>query len=156
MYQYGVPIPKMRVSNLHHETAVSSLFYLQEVEKETYNKLAVRLNGISTANKLGADDYFVKKLPEMFTDWKEYRDFLLEKLLPETSIVLFKEKFKAFDTKFAKMKTLEPYYKVCVQSILLNDFGFVKLQNWSKSPEVNAWVKQQKGIFTHHKTNRYS
>lgn len=35
MYRHGIPIHEMRVSNLHHETAVGVLFYLQEIEAET-------------------------------------------------------------------------------------------------------------------------
>lgn len=33
-YRYGVPVTRMRVSNLNHETAVSSLYHLQEIEPD--------------------------------------------------------------------------------------------------------------------------
>ena len=33
-HRHGVGIPNMRISNLHHETAVRSLFYLQEFDKD--------------------------------------------------------------------------------------------------------------------------
>ena len=39
LYRYGIPPHRMRVSSLHHETAVHSLFFLQEVEKDTWDSL---------------------------------------------------------------------------------------------------------------------
>jgi predicted phosphoadenosine phosphosulfate sulfurtransferase len=39
MYQYGIKVRDMRVSNVHHETAVHTLFFLQEVEADTWNRL---------------------------------------------------------------------------------------------------------------------
>ena len=44
-YRLGTPVPNMRVSNLHHETALQNIFYVQEVEPETYEKLTRRLQG---------------------------------------------------------------------------------------------------------------
>ena len=79
-YRYGVQPSKMRVSNYHHETAVHSLFWLQEVEPETWVRATARVNGISTAGQMGKADFFVRELPYMFRDWTEYRDYLLEHL----------------------------------------------------------------------------
>lgn len=70
----------MRISNLTHETAFKNLYYAQEIEPETYEKLTQRLGGIDMAAKLN-DDYFVKELPYMFRNWKEYRNHLLDKLI---------------------------------------------------------------------------
>jgi predicted phosphoadenosine phosphosulfate sulfurtransferase len=140
----------MRVSNLHHETAIKQLFFLQEIEGDTYNKLTERLQGVSTASRFGEDDFFVKELPYMFKDWKEYRDFLVGKLLPETSIPMFKQQFIKLDEKYGTMRNVEKCHKVCVQSILINDFGFVKIKNWERSPEVDTWRKFKKGKISRH------
>jgi len=150
MYQYGYAIQDMRVSNLHHETAIKQLFFLQEIEGDTYNKLTERLQGVSTASRFGEDDFFVKELPYMFKDWKEYRDFLTEKLLPESSIPIFKKKFEKLDEKYGTMKNIDKLYKICVQSIVINDFGFVKLGNWERGPEVDTWRKYKKGKVSRH------
>lgn len=150
MYQYGYAVQDMRVSNLHHETAIKQLFFLQEIEGDTYNKLTERLQGVSTASKFGEDDFFVKELPYMFKDWKEYRDFLTEKLLPETSIPIFKKKFEKLDEKYGTMRNIDKLYKICVQSIVINDFGFVKLGNWERGPEVDTWRKYKKGKVSRH------
>lgn len=150
MYQYGYAVQDMRVSNLHHETAIKQLFFLQEIEGDTYNKLTERLQGVSTASKFGEDDFFVKELPYMFKDWKEYRDFLVDKLLPESSVPLFKKKFEKLDEKYGTMKNIDKLYRICVQSIVINDFGFVKLGNWERGPEVDTWRKYKKGKVSRH------
>jgi predicted phosphoadenosine phosphosulfate sulfurtransferase len=130
MYQYGTSIHDMRVSNLHHETAVRSLFILQEMEPENYNAIVSRIEGVDMAGKMAWDDFFCpKKLPYMFRDWKEYRDFLLEKLIDNPA---WREGFKK---KFAEMEDKmlwifgEKLYQRHITSILTNDWEHVKLTN---------------------------
>jgi predicted phosphoadenosine phosphosulfate sulfurtransferase len=133
-YRYGVPVKNMRVSNVHHETAVSSLFYLQEVEPEVWERLTKRIAGIDMAGKMGKNDYFVGKLPFMFSDWKEYRDYLLKKLISDEQWRTdFKNKFEAMDRQTGPYLA-EVRYRVQVQSILVNDWEGIKLDNWSSSP----------------------
>jgi len=132
-YRYGTPIQNMRVSNLHHETAVRALFYLQEIDGDLYNKLVERLPGVDTAGKMGFDDFWVKKLPFMFNTWAEYRDHLIKHLVHKedwkkdiNKFVTFHDKlFKGdekWDTKAAK--------QVC-QCIITNDYALTKLRNFA-------------------------
>jgi len=147
-FQHGISIKSMRVSNLHHETSVESLYYLEEVEKETWNKLTKRLSGISTAGRLGRDNFLkVKKLPYMFKDWKEYRDHLLENLITdEKHRLIFRKKFKRLDDKYDFEFHKDKLYKVQVQSILANDFEFTKIINYERHPDVDTWRKWKRGI----------
>ena len=147
-FQHGISIKSMRVSNLHHETSVESLYYLEEVEKETWNKLTKRLSGISTAGRLGRDNFLkVKKLPYMFKDWKEYRDHLLENLITdEKHRLIFRKKFKRLDDKYDFAFHKDKLHKVQVQSILANDFEFTKLTNYERHPDVDTWRKWKRGI----------
>jgi predicted phosphoadenosine phosphosulfate sulfurtransferase len=85
-YQHGVPVRRMRISSVLHESAVHSLFYLQEFEAETWNKLIARANGANTAGHMREDYYCPKELPPMFKDWTEYRDYLLENLITDPVI----------------------------------------------------------------------
>lgn len=143
-YQYGIPLHEMRVSNLHHETAVHSLFYLQEVEPHTYEKASQRIGGLDMAGKMGREDYFVRDLPFMFKDWKEYRDFLLEKLISnEKWKAGFKKKFDVMDKKYAEIVGKDKMWKMQVQSILTNDWELIKINNWERTPEV-AWFRKWK------------
>lgn len=84
LFQKGIKVQNMRVSNYHHETALPSLSHLQEIEPETWERATKRLEGISTAGHI-QDDQFPTKLPYMFTSWDEYCRYLIENLskLPE-------------------------------------------------------------------------
>jgi predicted phosphoadenosine phosphosulfate sulfurtransferase len=97
MYMLGHDIRTMRVSNLVHEKAFRCLTDLQELEPETYNKLEARLQGVHTAAIYGKENliYSIKKLPDKFKDWKEYKDFLLESIHPDLS-KLFKYQWSRF------------------------------------------------------------
>lgn len=141
-YSYGASLNDMRVSNLHHETAVHHLFMLQEIEPKTYEALSKRIKGIDTAGKFGKQDFFVKKLPFMFKDWGEYRDYLLDKLIPEQYKEKFKKRFIADDKLYGDLA-----HKVHIQSILCNDFELTKIGNWQltgRPYEIRKELKKAK------------
>lgn len=145
LFRYGVPLHKMRVSNYHHETAVHSLFMLQEIEPETYARATQRISGLDAAAKMGADDYFVRDLPAMFRSWPEYRDYLLSHLIPEQH---HREKFAQ---RFASMEERYPHeigpslYRLQVNSILANDVEMTKLTNWESGHFTKERLAEQKG-----------
>lgn len=130
-YQYGIPIVNMRVSNLHHETAVKNLFYAHEVEKILWDKLSLRLKGINCAgnlklNMLKCPD----ELPYMFNSWTEYRDYLLDNLIQREEI---KEKFRKtfFNHENRYIDSVQKkLIKTEIVMILTNDFNLTKLNNF--------------------------
>ena len=132
-YRYGIKVQDMRVSNLHHETAVTSLFYMQEVEPHTHNRLINRIGGIDSATKFGFENYFVKELPYMFKNWKGYRDYLLEKLIPETHKKHFKSIFDSHDEEFENLPNYTSVVKSHINSMMANDWTGTKLKNLHKS-----------------------
>ena len=145
-YRYGMNVRNMRVSNVHHETSVHSLFYMQEVEPETYEKLTQRIGGIDSAGKLGKDDYFIRKLPFMFRDWAEYRDYLLEKLIEDESWKKgFQSAFAAHDELYGDTEFSKEMYKVHINALLTNDWEHIKLKNWEASPYIYNVRKAKKG-----------
>lgn len=128
MYQQGVPYRQMRVSNLHHETAVKTLFYLQEIERETWGKLTRRLKGVNTAKHLRSDFLLPKELPFMFKSWKEYRDYLVDKLIenPDHN-ARFKKQFLADEDRYEDETIKQKLYKVHVSALLVNDYEGTKI-----------------------------
>jgi predicted phosphoadenosine phosphosulfate sulfurtransferase len=138
-YAYGVPLARMRVSNVHHETAVNSLFYMQEVEPETYERLTQRIAGIDMAGKLGTADYFVRTLPPMFKSWREYRDYLFDNLIlvPEWRENMSKW-FRSQEAIFGE-SCGDGLYRAHIASILTNDWEGVKMSNFQAAPQ-NAKV----------------
>jgi predicted phosphoadenosine phosphosulfate sulfurtransferase len=141
LYRYGLQPVKMRVSNVHHETAVSDLFRLQEIEPDTYQRLCKRIAGIDMAGKMGKENYFVTELPYMFSSWKEYRDFLLEKLITDEKWVkTFRKRFERMENDYAAHYG-DSLFQLHINSILTNDWEGIKLDNFERNPAVNSFKK---------------
>lgn len=123
MFSLGVPIQNMRVSALCHEhAATANLQTVQELEPQTYNKLVRRLEGISTATRLG-EDFIQKKLPQAFVGWEEYRDYLLLHMVSEDHREGFQKTFKQDKWKYGNDDTI--YQSSCQQrarQMQLNDY----------------------------------
>ena len=130
MFQYGVPIHKMRVSNVHHETAIHSLHYMQEIEPHTWSAVTDRVSGVNAVNQAG-DAYRVPdELPYMFVSWKEYRDYLLDNLIEDAAIhAIFKRKFELLDSNFVP-ELDDKVAKVCIAALLVNDYHDTKFQTF--------------------------
>lgn len=134
-YRYGIPVHEMRVSNLHHETAVRHLFYLQEADHDLYVRLCARLEGVDAATKFN-EDFFIKELPAAFADWREYRDYLLENLVQsEEARAGFAKHFASHERiPWSKEPDIErKMLKVHVNAILANDWTGTKLANFRAS-----------------------
>lgn len=144
-YRYGIDPRKMRISNLHHETAVHQLYYLQEIEGETWDKLTKRLGGINQARHFTRTEMFkCEKLPHMFGTWVEYRDYLLEKFITENKEV-FTKKFAHMDEWFKQMPDKLPMYQAQITTILMNDFEFTRLSNFTSSNRAINYRKWKNG-----------
>jgi predicted phosphoadenosine phosphosulfate sulfurtransferase len=146
-YQYGVPLQNMRVSNLHHETATNSLYYLQEVERETFEALARRLPGVHTIGQMKNDAFTVpKELPFMFESWQEYRDHLCTHfVVHEKSRNAFQHRFAKMDIKYARFPNKERMYRAQIKAMMANDWEGALIDNWEANPWVHGWVKWTKG-----------
>ena len=138
-YQHGVKVRDMRVSNVHHETAIQSLWYMQEVEPDLWNRLTARLQGINTSAVLNKDLFEVKELPYMFKDWEEYRDYLLEHLIDsEERRVMFRKSWDSPTIRTCIKSDLWKidFMKVCVKQILINDFEGTLIKNITINPNT--------------------
>jgi predicted phosphoadenosine phosphosulfate sulfurtransferase len=135
-YQDGVAVQAMRVSNLHHETALHSLTYLHKVERDTWNKLVIRLGGINTFKNVSTSYAAPKTLPFMFETWQEYRDYLVANLTDEQHRPTFYKRFER-DNNFLKKfeavldeETIKAFYIMQVSCVLLNDYYFTNMDNF--------------------------
>lgn len=154
MYQYGIPVQSMRVSNVHHETAVHSLFFLQEVEAETWDKLVNRIAGINTAGQLGSKLIEVPKtFPPMFSGWSEYVDYLIDNMIPDEALrPLYRKKFARFEQWFAEGYFVfkddpTPMYKAFISTLLTNDYHFTKIANFRvANKDVDAQKERNKAM----------
>lgn len=151
MYQYGVSITNMRVSNVHHESSLKALWWMQEIERDTWNKLTSRLDGINTCAQL-QNDFIKARLPPMFDDWKEYRNHLLDNLIEDQeqrqkyykTFDLFEARYPAEDTEL-----ITKMMKEMCQTVMLNDRDCTKLGNFSArnfGKTKNAGIRTRKYI----------
>jgi predicted phosphoadenosine phosphosulfate sulfurtransferase len=155
-YRYGISVNAMRVSNLHHETSFVNLFYLQEIEKHTWEALCRRLPGVSTVGQLKTDAYACpKSLPSMFASWREYRDHLLKYIcVNQEHQAKFQKYFKEMDDRYVLFPAKDEMYQKQIKSILSNDYHFTQLENWRTRPEMAAWRNWMKGKY--HRDNHKS
>lgn len=119
-YQYGLPKAKFRVSSLIHETAYESIYRLQEVEPEIYDAIQKRISGVSTFNHL-SKDINIYKLPDVFSSWVEYRDYLLDKLIKDDLKPIFVRRFSR--------QLGEDWAREHIQELLVNDIDGTKNAN---------------------------
>lgn len=127
MYRYGVPVAAMRVSSVVHETSLPNLFHMQETEPVTWEKITRRLHGINTVGQMQKDFTAPKELPYMFRDWKEYRDHLVDNLVPEE---WKREKFRElFDKTCARYvdEILPKLWREQVKAVMVDDYHGTKM-----------------------------
>jgi len=147
LYRYGIPPMRMRVSSLMHETAVHSLFFLQEIERDTWNALTKRLGGINQASHIKKNELMsVGKLPFMFETWQEYRDYLTCHLITEPVwIARFQKKWAEMDELYKDMVDPSVIHKAQIKSVLVGDVDFVKIANFINSPPIIVYRQWKQG-----------
>lgn len=158
MYQSGQNSRDMRVSNLHHETAVWQLLFLQEIEPATWKALTKRLGGINMTRHMDKESQRLPKvLPEAFDSWKEMRDYLTETLVSkEEQRIIFRKKFKEMDRLYAEIKSIETMHKAQTRAVIINDYHLVTVQNWERGPDVAEWRRwKYKGKPIKNTSNKY-
>lgn len=147
MYRYGVPINKMRVSNVHHETSFHHLYTLQELEPETWEKISERISGVNTAGQLQENGFRIKpkQLPTMFDNWKEYRDYLLENIITDVKYKeIYRKKFEQMDKKFYGYMNMNKLYLAEINTMMANDYHFTKLENFGIGGDNITIAKMKK------------
>lgn len=144
-FRYGVPVPNMRVSSLHHETSLPILYYLQEVEPETWEKLTRKVNGANTVGQMRAEFMAPKDLPPMFRDWQEYRDHLLENLIEDPAKrERFRKTFADWDARY-EPEAHRDLMRAEIKTILTDDEHGQKLTTFAAANGRYAKRRGSKG-----------
>jgi predicted phosphoadenosine phosphosulfate sulfurtransferase len=143
-YQHGITLRNMRISSLNHGTAIGAIYYMHEVEQETFNRLQKRIIGINTAASMQDDGYKVKDLPFMFKDWKEYREYLLKHLTKEEHHAKFRKIFNKHESLWCGTPHEEKMFKAHVSSVVANDYFGTKLENFASRRDSLDHAKRVK------------
>lgn len=140
MFHRGVPTKSMRVSNYHHEQALTSLNWLQEIEPETWEAATRRLEGISTYGHLQGDQY-PKELPYMFASWEEYMYYLIDNLIPnEDERPIFHKQYTRLQNACTDV-TDDTLAEVVVKAVIGGDYYGVQHRNFIVSNRAKAGMK---------------
>jgi predicted phosphoadenosine phosphosulfate sulfurtransferase len=147
MYQHGVRINDMRISNLHHETAIQVLLLVQEIEPKTWNKVVDRIDGASSIKHIQKNSFVCPKdLPYMFKDWEEYAYHLAENIIQEEENK--KQLFKKIEQKkviYDGENIKRSFWKVVINTILSSDWDWTKLANYEMQPQNMNYRNYKKG-----------
>jgi predicted phosphoadenosine phosphosulfate sulfurtransferase len=148
MYRYGVKINDMRISNVHHETAIQALLLIQDIEPKTWEKISTRINGANTIKHLKTEAFVCpKELPWMFKSWQEYSTHLANNIIQdEKNKKNVFGKIDKYNLLFPDKEINEDFHKTMINTILSSDWDFTKLLNWSINANVNTYKKFKKGI----------
>ena len=143
MHKLGVSPMSMRVSSLHHATAIKNLLLLQESEPETWNKVVKRLDGVNAIKHLSkASMQCPKELPSMFKSWIEYRDYLVENLIFDEDLKeRMVSKFKLMDEQMEGAYKIEVMHKVQCRCAIIGDKDLVLPSNFMAQPTVTTFRK---------------
>ena len=115
---------------------------------EFQDKLTKRLGGINQAKHAKKSEIFAapSKLPNMFLDWREYRDYLLENLVTDPAYrEPMRKKFSKMERNYSQMVGIERMYKVHISTILLQDIDFTKCINFESNPQAKIYRKWHRG-----------
>ena len=147
MYRHGVKLNDMRISNLHHETAIQSLLLVQEIEPQTWNKIVDRVDGASSIKHIKGNSFKCPKdLPEMFESWEEYAIHLANNIIQEDKN---REKLFSIIKKEKEIYTEDAIrvglFKAIINTILSSDWDFTKIANWRMTHHVYTYRKYKQG-----------
>lgn len=143
MYAKGVPMSKMRVSNLNHETALKSLSYLQELEPDTWNKAVDRLNGVNTEKHCSVEKCVPSTYPPMFDGWNDYVLYLIDNLVKEEHRIAFRNKYLKLMLDFEGHPEIDGFAQTFVKCIILDDYYFTTIENVYTNPKHRAWLREK-------------
>lgn len=147
MYQHGVKVQDMRISNLHHETAIQVLLLVQEIEPSTWNRVANRIDGASSIKHIKKNSFTCPKdLPYMFSDWEDYALHLAKNIIQEDSNrELLLKKIESKKKIYTGENIKESFWKVIINTILSSDWDFTKIANFEMQPQNMNYRNYKRG-----------
>lgn len=136
-YRWGIREGNMRVSALIHETAWHWIECLQEFEPLTYNLFLARMAGVGTfSHSFDYGEILPKKLPFVFQSWLEYRNYLLNTIIPKEDIGIYMSRWKNQEG--------DNWYRVHVKELILNDTCGTLNANAKASFDLKRRLEQKK------------
>ena len=151
MDKMGIAKGNMRVSALIHETAVTSLYELQEAEPEIYDRVVQRVAGAETVAEFGAENFMPDQLPIEFNSWKEYAMYLYDYLVDDEYFIKNWEtalkRIKPFVDNFPELaEGNKGLWWEMAKAVAGNDGDMTRIYNRLSVPEMIPYKKALKKI----------
>jgi predicted phosphoadenosine phosphosulfate sulfurtransferase len=139
-YKHGVNINDMRISNLHHETAIQNLLLVQEIEPKTWNRVVDRIDGASSIKHIKKNSFTCPmELPYMFNNWEEYAMHLATNIIQEEKYYLALLRLLENDKElYGNGLSSNDFWKTVINTILSSDWDFTKYKNWKLSGNTDT------------------
>jgi hypothetical protein len=142
---------------------------VQEIEPQTWNKLAHRIDGASSIKHIKKNSFTCPNdLPYMFKDWEEYAIHLAENIIQDDDNK--KKLYKVLNSnniehssKFYKrfnQNAIDKYWQIIINTILSSDWDFTKIKNFAMSMPIAVlryyyWKQFHKMQWEKIKHNKY-
>lgn len=157
MYRHGTPLQQMRISNVHHETAVQTLLLIQEIEPDTWNRVAHRIPGANTVGQIKESAFRCpKELPYMFESWKEYAQHLADNIIQDEDM---KAKWHSTMNKDGELYDqgliADVFWRSGIETILSSDWDWTKHTNWKISASVDTFRRYHNNPGNKKPTNKW-
>jgi len=147
MFRYGCQVKDMRISNLHHETAIQSLLLVQEIEPDTWVRVADRISGANTIKHLKKNAFTCPgELPYMFKSWADYAHHIIDNIIQDdkNKTAILKRMDKGLKT-YVHEPIRSAFCRAVINSVLSSDWDWTKLTNFEMSPENYTYRKWREG-----------
>jgi len=156
MYRHGVGVPDMRISNLHHETAVQSLLLVQEIEPATWERVAPRITGANTIKHLKRSAFACpKQLPLMFQSWADYANHIVDNLVQDDRHkVELRKRMSRGAQIYVHDEIAAAFYQKVIDTVLKSDWDYTLLHQFTNRPDVFTYDFWRRGIIRRHMKGR--
>jgi predicted phosphoadenosine phosphosulfate sulfurtransferase len=137
----------MRISNLHHETAIQSLLLVQEIEPDTWVRVADRISGANTIKHLKKNAFTCPgELPYMFKSWVDYAHHIIDNIIQDdkNKTAILKRMDKGLKT-YVHEPIRSAFCQAVINSVLSSDWDWTKLANFEMRQENYTYRKWRAG-----------
>ena len=104
------------------------------------------LNGVNTYKHCKVEDCIPTELPYMFKSWKEYTEWLIDRLCDKEHRAKFKAKFTKLCYDFDGYQYPDEIYHYMILCVVRNDYYFTTLDNVYTNPKYFGFINAKKAI----------
>lgn len=147
-YKFGKSKKSMRISTLHHECSLQELMNVQEIEPDTWKRVAYRIGGANTIKHLRKGALGCpKELPYMFKSWLEYCEYIIENVVQKQKYKdLIRKQLYKYMKVYVHDAIREALIKTIIGMVLVNDWDLTGCASFHTNFQHFNYVNWRKGL----------